>query len=89
MTAADVKRIRAALGMTQETLARLLGVHGLTVSKWERGVSTVSPWQAGLLAVFEQATVQEPSVGRWASETLAGEGAPAALHTLFDVVFGG
>lgn len=38
MTPAELKATRARLGLSQPALARLLGVHPLTVSKWERGL---------------------------------------------------
>ena len=34
----ELKRHREALGMTQDNLARELGVKMMTVSRWERGV---------------------------------------------------
>ena len=35
MTGAEVKRIRKALGLTQRQFAERLGVHVVTVAKWE------------------------------------------------------
>ena len=37
----DLKRRRQALGLTQEQLARELGVTMITVSRYERGVSEI------------------------------------------------
>jgi repressor LexA len=37
----DLKRRREALGLTQEQLARELGVTMITVSRYERGVSEI------------------------------------------------
>lgn len=34
----ELRRHREALGMTQDDLARELGVKMMTVSRWERGV---------------------------------------------------
>lgn len=39
-----VRRIRNAAGMTQHELANLMGVHAITVSKWERGLSQPTRW---------------------------------------------
>jgi len=44
MTPAELKAKRAALGLSQGQLARVLGVHRQTVSKWERGVYEIFPW---------------------------------------------
>ena len=45
-TAAKVKRARKRAGMTQVEFALALGVHPMTVSKWERG--TVKPGKSAL-----------------------------------------
>ena len=37
MTAAEVRRVRMRLRLTQAQLAAKLGVHEMTVSRWERG----------------------------------------------------
>jgi DNA-binding transcriptional regulator YiaG len=37
MDADDLKAARAGLGLTQAQLAAELGVHAMTVSKWETG----------------------------------------------------
>ena len=41
MTASDLKRHRRRLGMTQEALAERIGVHPVTVSKWETGMIAI------------------------------------------------
>ncbi len=45
----DVARIRRRAALTQTRLARLLGVHPITVSKWERGVLQPSTRQRAIL----------------------------------------
>ena len=37
MDGANIARLRKAAGMTQEELAELLGVHIVTLNRWERG----------------------------------------------------
>jgi transcriptional regulator with XRE-family HTH domain len=55
--------IRKRLGLTQAQLADLLGVHWVTVSRWEGGHVSPNPWCLGLLQVF--ATIKKPkTVGR-------------------------
>ena len=41
MTAAEVRRVRMRLRLTQAQLAAKLGVHEMTVSRWERGTVNV------------------------------------------------
>ena len=47
--AAAVAEIRKRLGITQVALARLCGVHPMTVSRWERNDLQVGPWHRQLL----------------------------------------
>lgn len=75
------KEIRKRLGLTQETLALLLGVHPITVSCWERGKSSPNPWCAGLMEQF--ATIPDPeAVGRLAQARLVTDGLARALYEL-------
>lgn len=50
-----LKRLRARLGLSQSELAELVGVHAMTVSKWERGVLAPGAREARLLAAFQAA----------------------------------
>jgi len=43
MNAAEIKALREALGLSQEQLARDLGVSFTTVSRWEQGHTKPSP----------------------------------------------
>jgi putative transcriptional regulator len=45
--------LRLALGLTQTEFGMILGVHVMTVSKWERGISKPSEWQQEILRRFE------------------------------------
>lgn len=53
MNPEELKRRREALGMTQEQLARELGVRMMTVSRWERGVYPVARHIALALEAIE------------------------------------
>ncbi len=48
-TSSRVKAVRKALALSQPELAILIGVHPLTVSKWERGLLAPSKYQQALL----------------------------------------
>jgi transcriptional regulator with XRE-family HTH domain len=50
--ASDLRRRRAALGLTQLSLARRLGVAANTVARWERGELPVPPQASKLLGVL-------------------------------------
>lgn len=39
----EIKEIRQKLGMSQEGLAKLIGVSFQTINRWERGVHEPSP----------------------------------------------
>lgn len=50
----DVARLRRQHGLTQTRLARLVGVHPMTVSKWERGVLEPGPFERAILSSLGQ-----------------------------------
>jgi len=39
----DIKKLRSKLGLTQEQLAKVLGVSWITVNRWERKKCNPSP----------------------------------------------
>lgn len=55
MTGQEVRRLRARLGLYQTELAAKLGVHTVTVCRWETGVVNISEPAARLLALLAQA----------------------------------
>lgn len=87
MTPAEVVRIRTSLKMTQGQLAQLLGVHSLTVSKWERGLLRPTPHQEALLRAAESAAQRTPDVGAVVVAALVGAGIGAALFHLLRAAF--
>lgn len=70
--------------MTQDGLSRLLGVHSLTISKWERGILYPSPWQHALLEAFKQASLKDTGVGRRVQVILEQQGLVEALTHAFE-----
>lgn len=52
MTPTALKRIRKALGIDQVALAKRLGVHPITLSRWERGFSRIPKATADLVTVW-------------------------------------
>jgi DNA-binding transcriptional regulator YiaG len=88
VSGADVVQTRTKLGLTQVQLASLLGVHPLTVSKWERGASGPSPHQEALLNSFHKATQSDSDIGETVATLLVTAGVALALYTLLQAAFG-
>ena len=59
---AEVRRIRAAAGMSQPVFARLLGVAKSAVAQWERGAKRPSGPAARLLEVLDPERGESPVV---------------------------
>ncbi len=81
MTANEVKQIREALGLTQVQLAQLMGLHPITVSKWERGESEPTPYQVNLLNHFREGA-RTKEVKENLVQVLLGMGVAVALALL-------
>jgi transcriptional regulator with XRE-family HTH domain len=56
MTGDQLKRARKALGIDQVNLAKRLGVHPMTVSKWERGSSPIPKATGELVRLWVRGT---------------------------------
>lgn len=50
----EIKTIRQALGMTQREFAHTLGVHAMSVSRWERGTLTPSQMAINFMRVLRR-----------------------------------
>jgi len=85
--AAEVFTVRDQLGLNQTQLAQLLGVHPLTVSKWERGLLEPSAHQETLLRSFRKAA-KKPDIGEQVAAALAAMGVAFALLLLLEAAFG-
>lgn len=60
MTSPALRKLRDGLGYTQVRFAALLGVHPLTISRWECGTLVPSPAGLRLLRAIESALSLEP-----------------------------
>lgn len=60
MTGQQLKRARKALGIDQVTVAKRLGVHPMTISKWERGVVPIPKATGELVHLWVKARRAAP-----------------------------
>lgn len=81
MTASEIKSVRDLLKLSQVQFAQLLGVHPITVSKWEREEATPTPYQAALLKHFKDGA-QDKEVQNSILTLLIGMGVGVALAFL-------
>jgi putative transcriptional regulator len=80
MTPEDIVAIRKSLGLTQADFARLFDAHVMTISKWERGVASPSPYQASLMEHFKhKAALHAEQAQTEVRNLLVGAGVIAAL----------
>ena len=82
MEAQTIKSVREALGLNQLQFAQLLGVHPMTVSKWERGVTAPTDYQGAFMSQF-QAAAKNKIVRDELKNVLIAAGVIAALVLLF------
>ena len=88
MTAKEIQSLRLSLQMTQDQFAQLMGVHSLTVSKWERAILQPTPYQAALMGSFAKARERKPEIGDFVKGLIVGAGIGIALYHLLDAAFG-
>jgi transcriptional regulator with XRE-family HTH domain len=75
------------LDVSQRQLALLLGVHELTVSKWERGKAAPTTYQQALLMAFVVAAARVKGVGGAAMVEAEVRGVAAALYVLLRAAY--
>ncbi|WP_370307574.1 helix-turn-helix domain-containing protein [Sinimarinibacterium flocculans] len=82
----DIKRIRERLGLSQAQFAQLVGVHAVTVSRWERGDPSTAPtpYQFALMSEFAKAAASREAdqLKETLGALLLGAGIGAALYAL-------
>lgn len=75
-----IKKLRADLGLSQVQFGQLLGAHFVTVSKWENGSATPTPYQAAIMDQFAKtAAEQRDQAQEQVKALLIGAGVVAAL----------
>jgi len=66
----DLRALRRYLQLTQLELARLVGVHSVTVSRWESGLARPNWFQISLLREYEKAWQRYPPIASHIAETI-------------------
>ena len=89
LTGTYVYEVRSALRFTQQQLADLIGVHPLTVSRWERGVLGLAPHNKGLLRAFRRAAKRDPAIGQKIVPLISVPGSPRTITGLWRLLDAG
>lgn len=79
MDSNEIVELRRRLGLTQAEFGQLFGAHGMTVSKWERGVLMPTSYQAALMDQFDRTAQQRADPSEQVKKLLVGAGVVAAL----------
>jgi len=78
LTPAQIVDVRKGLGLTQTQFGQLLGVHEMTVSRWERNEFPPTPYQETLIEEFKK-VAKDKEVKDKLGRFLIGAGFVAAL----------
>ena len=82
-----LKILRQNLRISQAKLAALIGVHPLSVSKWERGLLKPNRYKSELLHAFYKASKRNPELKNTFSHYMKTNGAIPALSKLLEIAF--
>ena len=84
MTSLDIQKLREKLKLTQAQFGQLLGVHPMTISKWERPGDPSEPnaYQVAMMEKFKEASEKEEGLGTGVVAALVGVGVVAAVFLL-------
>lgn len=83
----SIVQVREALGLTQVDFAILIGVHPLTISKWERKKLMPTQWQMGLIEAFGVAS-KKPGLNRTTKRDLYALGSTKTIYKLLRACYG-
>jgi putative transcriptional regulator len=86
ISAIEIVQLRKNLGLSQVEFAQLFGGHFMTVSKWERGLSSPSAYQEALMRQFSStAERKKAEASEEVKKLLVGAGVVAALAWLLSM----
>ena len=81
MSSKDISILRRGLGLNQDKFGQLFGIHPMTVSKWERGILTPTPYQVAMMEAFKKAARKE-EIKKQLKNILVAAGVVAAVYLL-------
>jgi DNA-binding transcriptional regulator YiaG len=81
MSSKDISILRRSLGLNQDKFGQLFGIHPMTVSKWERGILTPTPYQVAMMEAFKKAARKE-EIKKQLKNILVAAGVVAAVYLL-------
>ena len=81
MNGTEIRHVRDSLRLTQSQFAALLGVHAVTISRWEIGSQSPTSYQEGLIQQFGIASKRRSTAEEIAT-VLVTAGAIAGLFFL-------
>lgn len=81
MSSTDIHKFRQDLGLNQDKFGQLFGIHPMTVSKWERGILTPTPYQVAMMEAFKKAARKE-EIRKTLKNVLVAAGVIAAIYLL-------
>ena len=84
MTPGEIRSLRTRLQLGQAEFAQILGVHPMTVSRWEREQGALSPtaYHEVWMKEFNAAVAKDETVGNILKGVLIGAGIAAAIFLL-------
>jgi len=83
MTKEEIKKTRENLGLNQAQFGQLFGIHAMTISRWESGITQPSPHETALLTAFQTASqARDKKLTSDLKDVLVGAGIVTALLLL-------
>lgn len=82
MTAGEIRGLRESMELTQAQFASLLGTTWVTVSRWENGHASPTPYQSNLMRAMKKGGEKEPKRVDEARDLLLAGAVVAALGLL-------
>jgi putative transcriptional regulator len=81
MEGSEIRSIRRLLGLNQAQFGQLMGVHAITVSKWEGGITSPTDYQVAFLSQYRVAA-KDKQVRDELKNVLVAAGVIAAVFLL-------